>query len=60
MSKAEDLRRSSSASAASRSAVPVARAMTRPAAALDQAVAIENCMDRALGWNPDIAVKTPE
>ena len=34
--------------------------MARPAAALDQAVAIENRMDRALGWNPDIAVKTPE
>src|SRR5512139_1714207 len=34
--------------------------MARPAATLDQAVAIENRMDRALGWNPDIAVKTPE
>jgi len=34
--------------------------MARPAAALDQAVAIENRMDRAFGRNPDIAVKTPE
>jgi hypothetical protein len=37
-----------------------ARAVARPAATLDQAVAIENRMDRALGRNPDIAVQTPD
>jgi hypothetical protein len=36
-----------------------ARAMARPAATLDQAVAIENRMDGALGRNPDIAVEPP-
>src|SRR5947209_15623722 len=34
-----------------------ARAMARPAAALDQAVTIEDRMDRAFGGNPDIAVE---
>ena len=37
-----------------------ARAMARPAAALDQAVAIENRMDGALGGNPDVAVEPPD
>ena len=37
-----------------------ARAVARPAAALDQAVAIENRMDGALGRNPDIAVEPPD
>src|SRR5712671_6550201 len=37
-----------------------ARAMARPAAALDQAVAIENRMDGALGRNPDVAVEPPD
>ena len=37
-----------------------ARAVARPAAAFDQAVAIENRMDGALGWNPDIAVEPPD
>ena len=34
--------------------------MTRPAAALDQAVAIENRMDGALGRHPDVAVEPPD
>jgi hypothetical protein len=34
-----------------------ARAMARPAAALDQAVTIEDRMDSAFGGNPDIAVE---
>ena len=37
-----------------------ARAVARPAAALDQAVAIEHRMDGALGGNPDIAVEPPD
>ena len=37
-----------------------ARAVARPAATLDQAVAIENRMDGALGRNPDIAVEPPD
>jgi len=37
-----------------------ARAVARPAAALDQAMAIENRMDGALGRNPDIAVEPPD
>jgi hypothetical protein len=31
--------------------------MARPAAALDQSVAIENGMDGALGRNPDVAIE---
>jgi hypothetical protein len=34
--------------------------VARPAAALDQAVAIENRMDGALGRHPDIAVEPPD
>ena len=37
-----------------------ARAVARPAAALNQAVAIENRMDGALGRNSDIAVEPPD
>src|SRR4029077_15915105 len=37
-----------------------ARAMARPAAALDQAVAIENRMDGTLGWDPNVAVEPPD
>ena len=37
-----------------------ARAVARPAAALDQVVAVENRMDGAPGRNPDIAVKPPD
>ncbi len=37
-----------------------ARAVARPAAALDQAVAIENGMDGALGRHPDVAVEPPD
>src|SRR5258707_5964957 len=37
-----------------------ARAVARPAAALDQAVAIEDRMDRAPGRNPDVAVEPPD
>ncbi len=37
-----------------------ARAVARPAAALDQAVAIENRMDGAFGRNPDIAIEPPD
>src|SRR5664280_1945088 len=36
-----------------------ARAVARPAAALDQAVTIENRMDGAFGRNPDIAIEPP-
>jgi hypothetical protein len=36
-----------------------ARAVARPAATLDQAMAVENRMDGALGRNPDIAVEPP-
>ena len=36
------------------------RTVTRPAHALDQAMAIENGVDRAFGWNPDIASKPPD
>src|ERR1700730_4183345 len=36
-----------------------ARAVARPAAAPDQAVAIEHRMDGAFGGNPDIAVESP-
>jgi hypothetical protein len=34
-----------------------ARAMARPAAALDQAVTVEHRMDGAFGWNFDVAIK---
>jgi hypothetical protein len=34
-----------------------ARAVARPAAALDQAMAVEDRMDSAFGRNPDIAVE---
>jgi len=37
-----------------------ARTVARAAAALDQAMAIENRMDRALGRNPDIAIEPPD
>ncbi len=37
-----------------------ARAVARPAAALDQAVAVENRMDGAFGRNPDVAVEPPD
>src|SRR6478752_7019358 len=37
-----------------------ARAVARPAAAPDQAVAIEHRVDGAFGWNPDIAVEPPD
>src|SRR5262249_62105783 len=36
-----------------------ARAVARPAAALDQAMAIEHRMDGAFGGNPDIAIEPP-
>jgi hypothetical protein len=36
-----------------------ARAVARPAAALDQAMAVEDRMDGAFGRNPDIAVEPP-
>ncbi len=34
-----------------------ARTVARPAATLDQAVTVENRMDGALGWNPDVAIE---
>src|SRR5437762_8644441 len=37
-----------------------ARAVARPAAAPDQAVAIEHRVDGAFGRNPDIAVESPD
>ena len=37
-----------------------ARAVARPAAALDQAMAVENRMDGAFGRNPDVAVEPPD
>ena len=37
-----------------------ARAVARPAAAPDQAVAVEHRVDGALGRNPDIAVEPPD
>src|SRR5690349_10377156 len=37
-----------------------ARAVARPAAALDQAMAIEHRMDGAFGGNPDIAIEPPD
>ncbi len=37
-----------------------ARAVARPAAAPDQAVAIEHRVDGAFGWNPDSAVEPPD
>src|SRR5256885_1753987 len=36
------------------------RTVTRPAHALDQAMAIENGVDRAFGWNPNIASEPPD
>src|SRR5256714_13852828 len=36
-----------------------ARTLARGAAVLDQAVAVENRMDRTLGRNPDVAVEPP-
>ena len=36
------------------------RAVARPAAAPDQAVAVENSVDRTLGRNPEIAVEPPD
>ena len=37
-----------------------ARAVARHAGALDQAMAVEDRMDGAFGWNPDIAVQPPD
>jgi hypothetical protein len=37
-----------------------ARAMARPAAALDQAVPVENRVDGAFGRDPDIAIEPPD
>lgn len=37
-----------------------ARAVARPAAALDQAMAVEDRMDGAFGGNPDIAIQPPD
>src|SRR5437879_7826090 len=37
-----------------------ARAVARPAAALDQAMAVEDRMDGAFGGNPDIAIEPPD
>jgi len=37
-----------------------ARAVARPAATLDQAMAIEHRMDGAFGRNPDIAIEPPD
>src|SRR3954452_18478242 len=37
-----------------------ARAVARPAATLDQAMAIEHRMDGAFGGNPDIAIEPPD
>jgi hypothetical protein len=37
-----------------------ARPVARPAATLDQTVAVEHDMDGALSWNPDIAVEPPD
>ncbi len=37
-----------------------ARAVARPAAALDQAMAIEDRMDGAFSRNPDVAVEPPD
>jgi hypothetical protein len=37
-----------------------ARAVARPAAALDQAVTVEHRMDGAFGWNSDVPIEPPD